>query len=121
MSTVNYPATLEKANQAHATISEVYKAADKAWEYALKTVVELAVMYGIDPNKLYVHDSNAGYDETRLYVADENGNRHTLHEEWEVVSLFSTDVGCLLDTSMFHGFFHRDTDGKEDNMVKVVR
>ena len=109
-----------KTSQERLAIDQLYLAVDTAWGKALRAVAELATMYGIDPNKLYVHDSNAGYDETRLYVADKNGDTDTLHEDEEVVKRFTTDADYLLDNSMFHGFFHRDTDEKEDNMVKVV-
>ena len=109
-----------KTSQERAAIAQLYVAVDTAWGKALKAVAELATMYGIDPNKLYVHDSNAGYDETRLYVADKNGNTNTLHEDLEVVDRFAANAEYLLDNSVFYGFFHRDTDEKEDNMVKVV-
>ena len=109
-----------KTSQERAAIAQLYSAVDTAWGKALRAVAELATMYGIDPDKLYVHDSNAGYDETRLYVADKNGNTNTLHEDLETVDRFAANAEYLLDNSVFYGFFHRDTGEKEDNMVKVV-
>ena len=69
---IDIDAITAKAKQERATIDQVWKYVDKAWEDALKAVAELATMYGIDPDILYVHDSEEKYAESRLYVADES-------------------------------------------------
>ena len=75
---IDIDAIVTKAKKERAAIDQAWKYVDKAWEDTLKAVEELATMYGIDPDVLYVYDSCEGYDETRLYVADEHYNTLSL-------------------------------------------
>lgn len=107
---IDIDAIVTKAKKERAAIDQAWKYVDKAWEDALKAVEELATMYGIDPDVLYVYDSCEGYDETRLYVADEHYNTSNLHEDEDVIKRFTADANYLLNCPMFHGLFHRDSD-----------
>lgn len=116
---IDIDAITAKAKQERATIDQVWKYVDKAWEDALKAVAELATMYGIDPDILYVHDSEEKYAESRLYVADESYVPDYLHEDEEVVKRFTADANYLLNCPMFYGFFYRDSNFY--NELKVVQ
>lgn len=112
---------IARAKQAHAAINDAYKVADKAWEDTLKAVAELATMYGIDPAKVRVVNTNEGYGYVRLAVSGEDGYAtYNLHEDKKLAEHFATDANSLLDDSLFYGFFERDADVEDNNTVRLV-
>lgn len=119
--TIDYSAINAKAEQARDMIDEVHQAADKAWQGALRAVAELAVMYGIDPAKVRVVNTNEGYGYVRLAVSGEDGYAtYSLHEDKKLAEQFATDANSLLDDSLFYGFFERDADVEDSNTVRLV-
>lgn len=119
--TIDYSAINAKAEQARNIIDEAYQAADEAWQGALKAVAELARMYGIDPAKVRVVNTNEGYSDVRLAVSGEDGYAtYGLHEDKEVAGRFAADANFLLDNSMFYGFFERDADVDNGNTVRLA-
>lgn len=116
---IDIDAITAKAKQERAAVDQLWKYVDKAWEDTLKAVAELATLYGIDPDILYVHDATEAYADSRLYVGDENFGTNSLHEDEDVVKRFTADANYLVDCPMFYGFFYRDFNF--DFVVKVVQ
>ena len=111
---IDYNAINAKAEQTRAMVDKTYQVADKAWQDALEAVAELARMYGIDPAKVHIMNSNEGWGDIRLSVTGEFGYTKGLHEDEEVANRFTTDADFIVDNSMFYGFFERDADLSDD-------
>lgn len=102
---IDYNAINAKAEQTRAMVDEAYQVADKAWQDALEAITVLARMYGIDPAKVRIMNSNEGWGDIRLSVTGEFGYSKGLHEDEEVANKFIADANFIVDNSMFYGFF----------------
>lgn len=117
---IDYNAINAKAEQTRAMVDKAYKVANKTWEDTLKALAELATMYGINPAKVRIMNSNEGWGDIRLSVTGEFGYSKGLHEDEEVANKFIADANFIVDNSMFYGFFERDADVDDYDTVSLA-
>lgn len=117
---IDYNAINAKAEQTRAMVDKAYQAADKVWQDALEAIAVLARMYGIDPAKVRIMNSNEGWGDIRLSVTGEFGYSKGLHEDEGVANKFIADANFIVDNSMFYGFFERDADVDDYNTISLA-